>query len=289
MYKNFLIMLCIFIAAAPAQALRVKKFKPLTPQKMQTVQPLQDTYAQNFQTNENYPKITELELNIFKKSYEKENIYSRLTRLENKVFKRNFSGMPLASRVDNLLENIDAGIIYGISSKDLAKLESKVLGRTYFNDDTESRITRLEKEMLGAMQGGNLKERYKTIKTASKHYNSYPEIVQNQVIYPQSSTYGYNPYMGYTPSMSRQYNSYGTRGILRNMASRLFGGFGPGSLTGFTPPIYDTYSPYSPYSSYMGRYGMGQGMGHRKYYMGNRGGYLRDRSFGNGASIRILD
>ena len=72
--------------------------------------------------------------------------------MENKLFRRNFNNMPLASRVDNILANIDPGIIYNISSRELAKLESKVLGRTYMNDDTESRITRLEKEMLGAMQ-----------------------------------------------------------------------------------------------------------------------------------------
>ena len=88
--------------------------------------------------------------------------------------------------MDNITKNMDSGVMYNISNNDLVKLERKVLGRTYEFDDTESRITRMEKEMLGAMQSGNLKSRLETIKTASKHYNSYPEIIQSQTISPQT-------------------------------------------------------------------------------------------------------
>ena len=279
MLKKLFCTLFLLFLANPSHAYKVKKFKPLAPPKMQTMNMIQDP-NQNVGINENYPKITQLEINLFKKSYEKENIYSRLTRLENKVFKRNFSGMPLASRVENLLENIDSGIMYGISSKELAKIETKVLGRTYTNDDTESRITRLEKEMIGAMQGGNLKERYNTVKTASKHYNSYPEIAQSQIVYPQSNVYAYNPYNGFYPGTSMRYGRpSGVGNILQSMANRVFRGYGPGMLTGFTPPIYDPYSPYMNPS----------GIGHQDYYMGNRGGYIRNRNFGNGATIKILD
>lgn len=92
------------------------------------------------------------------------------------MFRRKSQEMPLASRMDNILANVDEGMMYGISSRDIAKLESRVFGRTFPQDDSETRITRLEKEMLGAMQGGNLRQRFQTVKTAAKHYNTYPEI-----------------------------------------------------------------------------------------------------------------
>lgn len=280
MYKKLFILCFLMSIACPAHAYKVKKFQPLAPQ-MRAINPIVDPYQQAAGVNESYPKITQLEENIFKRNYEKENIYSRLTRLENRIFRKSFTGMPLASRVDNLLANIDTGIMYGLSSKEIAKLEMKVLGRTYLNDDTESRITRLEKEMLGAMQGGNLKERYETVKTASKHYNSYPEIAQSQVVYPQRSAYGYSPYTGYNPNTRRYVNQGGgVSGILQNIAGRIFGDFGPGTLTGYTPPIYDPYNPYGFNSS---------GMGQQDYCYGNAGGYMRNRNIGSGGGVRILD
>lgn len=295
MIKKILLSFILFSVISPAQAYKVKTFKPLAPMNMQTLQPqVQDVIgtqnnSQNISSSSSYPKITQLEIGIFKKSYEREDIYSRLTRLENRVFKRSFTGMPLSSRVDNLLTNIDTGLMYGITNRDLSKLEMKVIGRTYPNDDTESRITRMEKEMLGAMQGGSLKERFETVKTASKHYNSYPEIVQSQTVYPQYATgrYGYSPNM--YQSYSQNYNGFGQptfggiNGLVQGILGKLFGGFsGAGMLTGATPPIYD---PYNPYSLYGGSGGYGQ----QDYCIGNTGGYIRNRSLGSGSTVRILD
>lgn len=284
MYKKILILCFLLSTAYPAHAYKVKTFQPLTPPQLQRMNQLNNPYQQTG-LNENYPKITQLELNMFKRSFEKENIYSRLTRLENRVFRRSFSGMPLATRVDNLLANIDSGLMYGITNKELAKLEMKVLGRAYQNDDTESRITRLEKEMLGAMQGGNLKQRYETVRLASKHYNSYPEIAQSQTVYPQQQAgYGYYPqYSPYGNSNRRMYKTNnGVSGILQNIAGRIFGDIGTGTLTGYTPPIYDQYNQYN-------QYGINPGFGQQDYAVGNTGGYIRNRSLGNGSSVRILD
>ena len=146
-------LLCL--AISPADARKIRTFQPLQ------IAPLEIPQEQQPELTENYPKINTLEINLFKRTFERENIYKRLTRLENRLFKEAYPNMPLASRVENILANVDAGVMYNIPIKELAKLEIKVLGRTYQNDDTESRITRLEKEMLGAMQGGNLTERYK--------------------------------------------------------------------------------------------------------------------------------
>lgn len=265
---QLLVLFLIYGFAMPSYAYKVKTFKPLT------INQLALPYSQPG-INENYPKITQIEFNLFRRTYEKESIYNRLSRIEKRIFRRNFNSMPLASRVDNILANIDPAVMYNISTRELARLESKVLGRTYPNDDTESRITRLEKEMIGAMQGGNLTERFNTVKTAAKHYNSLPEIVQRQNVY---QNYGnITPYYASNSSWSGSNVNRGVGGMVQNLLGSLFGSFNSGSLTGFTPPIYDPYNPYNP------------GIGTQDYYMGTHGGHLYNRNLGNTSTVRILD
>lgn len=299
MQRKLLLLLLASLFIMPAYCAPIKKFKPLKPMQIPTIQDSKkQQYYNNQQTtnhinqNESYPKITILEENIFGKNYETENIYSRLSRLEKKLFNKNFENISLANRVDNLLSNIDTGVMYGIKSNDIAKIESKIIGRTYPNDDTESRITRLEKEMLGAMQDGNLKERFEVVKKASKHYNSFPEIVQSQIPYqPQTYRYsGYSPSYNFSTGWGNNYSSwnrnpsYGVANILNNMARRVMGsGIGRnninGTLTGYTPPIYDYYNPYA----------LQPGLGQQDYAWNNRGWRLKNRNTGSGTTVRILD
>lgn len=270
MYKKLFALFLLSTLACPAFAYKVKTFQPLR-------QPVMNQfydYNNNVSSSESYPKISQLEMATFRRTYERENIYNRLTRLENKLLRRNFSNMPLATRVDNLLANVDPGIMYGISSNEISKLERKILGQTYTYEDTDSRITRLEKEMLGAMQGGNLKQRFATVKTAAKHYNAYPEISRSQTVYSPSSMY-YSPQNSWSGARS----SRGVNGILQNILGAIFGDFSGGNMTGFTPPIYDPYNPY----------GLSPGMGTGDYYVGNHGGYMHNRNIGNTSSVRILD
>lgn len=282
MYKK--IIMCSFIAAiffsaaTEARAYKVKTFQPLR------INPLAVPYNpyQAPGVNESYPKITQIEYVLFKKAYEKQNIYTRLSRIERKLFKKAFNNLPLATRMENITNNMDAGIMYNISNNDLSKLERKVLGRTFEYDDTESRITRMEKEMLGAMQSGNLKERFDTIKTASKHYNSYPEVLQSQTITPQTiypQYYGTSAPMAYYPPSYGSWNTTQSRGFgsfLKNMLGSMFSG-GYGTMTGYTPPIYDPYSQFDP------------GIGIRNEYHSNTRSYLRNRNYGTGSGVRILD
>ena len=282
MKKNKIICAIIFlcIVTYPAEARKIRTFQPLN------IAPLEIAQEQP-ELTENYPKINTLESNLFKRTFERENIYKRLARLENRLFKEAYPNLPLSTRVDNILNNVDAGIMYNISTKELAKLETKVLGRTYSNDDTESRITRLEKEMLGAMQGGNLTERFNTVKTASKHYNSYPEIANSQSVY---QTYS-GPYT--TNNSWQNIKPRGLGGFMQNLLGAIFGGMTSGTMTGYTPPIYDPYNPYAqatPYSP-MGAYPsfMNPGSRTQDYYMSNTRGYYDDRNLGSQSSVRILD
>ena len=274
----FWLLLVVFISGMPAHAYKVKTFQPLR------INPLAVPYNpyQAPGVNESYPKITQIEYALFKRSYEKQNIYNRLSRIEKRIFKKSFNNLPLATRMENITNNMDSGVMYNISSNELSKLERKVLGRTYEFDDTESRITRMEKEMLGAMQSGNLKTRLETIKTASKHYNSYPEIVQSQTISPQTiypQQYTTSAPMAYYPPAYGYWNTNQNRGFggfLKNMFGSMFNG-GYGTMTGYTPPIYDPYSQFDP------------GMGLRNEYHSNTRSYLRNRNYNTGSSVRILD
>ncbi len=284
MQRKLLLLFIVTFLAAPSFAYKVTTYKPLQPRyplsplhpmsRMQPLQPLQPMKplepmtplnSNELSSNESYPKITQVESILFRRTYERENIYSRLSRIESKLFRRQFSNMPLASRMDNILANIDEGQIYGISSREISKLESKILGRTFEYEDSDSRITRLEKEMLGAMQQGNLKQRFSVVKTAAKHYNAFPQQ------YARNSAFTPNTY--YAPRQKA--------GLVTKLVDFLAGGMGMGTMTGFTPPIYDAYPQFSP--------GMpGPGAGMQDYYMGSRGGFYNNKNIGSGAGVKVF-
>lgn len=263
MRKQLFIVFALLIAANPSFAYKVTTFQPLAPA-YQNLANAQGAY-------ENYPKIAQVEAILFNRSYDGQNIYNRLSRIEQRLFKRQFKNMPLASRVDNILANVDEGQMYGISTRDLAKLESRIFGRTFPTDDSDTRITRLEKEMLGAMQQGNLRQRYAVVKNAAKHYNAFPQQTA------RNSAFTPNNYYNQAPKQS----------ILTRILDNVVGGFGlgsmaGGSMTGYTPPLYDPYSQYNQSIP-------GAGAGMQDYFMGNNGGYYNNRNIGSGAGIRILN
>lgn len=278
MRKKFLITFVLLLTANfanPSFAYKVTTFQPLQP-----AQPAQPATGFGDLSNaqgayESYPKITQIENILFNKGYDRENIYNRLGRIETRMFRRQFQNMPLASRMDNILSNIDEGQMYGIASNDLSKMESKLFGQTFAGEDTNSRVTRLEKEMLGAMQNGNLKQRYEVVKSASRHYNAFPQQTA------RNSAFTPNNY--YNPSQRQS--------IVTRLLDTIAGGFNlgamngmssMGSMTGYTPPIYDQYSQY-------GQQYPGNGAGMQDYYMGNNGGRYNNRNIGSGAGIRILN
>ena len=250
------LLLTLLMCTTPAHAYKVKTFQPLA------INPLAVPYNPYVTpgVNENYPKITQIEYALFKRAYEKQNIYTRLSRIERKIFKRDFKNLPLASRMNNITKNMDTGILYNISNKDLTKLERKVLGQTY---------------------EGDLNTRLETITKASKHYNSYPEIVQSQTIYPQQSYYQSTPMGYYSPSnygyWNTRTNQTGIGGFFRNLIGSAFNGYSGGTMTGFTPPIYDPYNRFAP------------GMGVIDEYRSNTRSYINNRNYGTGSGVRILD
>lgn len=222
-----------------------------------TITPLQPPAAYGNYPNcsyDSYPKVGQLEQTIFNTTFANEDIYSRLNRIETKIFRRTNSNIDLSQRVDVITQAIEPSAMYNIPLDNLARIEYKLFNRSYVNDDVETRIIRLEKEMLGAMQQGELDERYQVIAEASKHYNAFPpdNYIGNQPF--QSFSSNSRPYQSYQNQYLASNNFGAQKGIFRNLISALTGGvLGGGTLTGFTPPITDPYGSYcsAPYMNNM--------------------------------------
>lgn len=236
-----------------------------------------------------YPKITKLEHIILNKTYENEDISDRLSRLEQKVCSKSYNGADLSWRVENITKKIDQSELYNISSKDLASIEKRVLGRSYKKDDLQNRLSRLECQIFGAAQAGKPDERYETILTASNHYTNFSNEISN----PLAAVAGSNGPVG------------GIKNAFRNAFSTITS---VGSMTGYTPPIspYGVNMPYG-FDPRYGTYGprnnfYGHNCPHRAPNIGfgplrhsnsypqhiNRY-YNYNNNFNTGMGVRILD
>ena len=232
-----------------------------------------------------YPKISQIKNILFNKTYENEDIEERLKRLEKKTCSRIYSGSDLSWRVDNIMANMDQGLLYNIPTKELSNIEKKILGKSYTKDKLDNRLARLEYQMLGAAQSGKPDERYQTILSASNHYTNMG--LNN------------NPF-GNTTIATTQ-NSGGFKGMLQNVFGSMFNsGY---VTTGYTPPIAPygytqpygfnpgytpygrTFNHYSPYG-----YDLGYGNGGITRSIRTRTGYYNSYRTGNsGCGVRILD
>lgn len=254
--------------------------------KVTTISPLLPTngFGNNYQDyqNDSYPKITQIEGILFNKSFANEDIYNRLNRIETKMFRQTNANMDLAQRVDIIAQSINPSEMYNIPLDNLAKIEYKLFNRSYINDDVETRVIRLEKEMLGAMQQGELDERYQVVASAAKHYNAFPPDNYNG---DQTYQRIQQPYIAS--------NTTGGKGILHNVLSALAGG----AMTGFTPPLTDPYGNYcsSPYMStpynqnnWMQNLFPEGGAGFVDYNRTNRGYSNNTRNLGSRSSVHVL-
>ena len=229
---------------------------------------------------DNYPKVSQMEQIVFGMTFQQEDIYNRLSRLESRIFNRTNQNLDLAQRMDIITSQVAPTSMYNISPNELASIEAKLFNRTYVNDDPETRVIRIEKEMLGAIQPGDLNERYEVIAKAAKHYNAFPA----------------NTYV--TQGLQQPYiaaaNTGGGKGLLKNILSTLVGG----ALTGFTPPITDPYgycsSPYinAPYGTNTTGWSQGlfpgSGSGFNDYMQSNNGYYNYNKNYGTGSGVNVL-
>lgn len=243
MKKVFLVLcLILFSQAVQAKVIDYAKegFPPLQPARQNTVK----TLEKNSYNKLNYNKVTQAEKTILGQTYENQHIDVRLNRLERSVFNRTYPNMSYEQRMNNIIVNYKNNNVSNDSavSKKLGKMEKKVFNRQFANDTAENRISRLEEQIFGTIQSGDINSRYSMLTKAVSHYNTPGTF---------SSAIPDDPYFGLPPS------SGGIRslaGSFTNFMNRQF----VGMPTGFSPQIYSPYvngyhgynGPYDAYNGY---------------------------------------
>lgn len=171
----------------------------------------------------NYPDITKIERSLFGRTFANQNMSNRLSRIEKSLFSKTFSNSSEIQRIDNIISNFNQINKYpNISQNALSKIESQIFNQNFAQNSAKRRIERLEEQLFGAVQSGDMKSRYEAILLAAKasrqNNNYYPNTRNNSI-----------------------------KGLAANIGSALLGG----SMTGFTPQINPFYNNYSSYNGYV--------------------------------------
>lgn len=278
--KRVLFILCLLLAVGESKVNCAPFFQPIQP--IGTAVPVENygnsitSVADPFATpnNFNVSAVNRIEQSLFGRSFASQNVASRLSRIEKSMFNTTYPTAPATQRLDNIISNYNQLNKYpNISRNTLSKIESKVFSQTFPQNSTERRISRLEQQIFGAEQSGDVPTRYKNLIAASKSFSAD------------------NVINSYFPTPARGSK---LRNVLGNFNNTMMGG----NMTGCTPPI-DPYSAYgyknnpacnSPFAAF----GPGSGSGIYRGYGTNNGpfGYSSSESFsnyGSGAGVHILD
>lgn len=190
--------------------------------------PLQPRPVKTYGTTPDYNKITRAEKTILGQTYENQHVDVRLNRLEKTVFNRTYPKLSYDERLNNVIVNYRNNNFASNSAaaKKISKMEKKVFHRTFADDTAENRISRLEEQVFGTIQNGDIESRYSMLTKAVPHYNNdfYTTTIPD------------DPYFGLPSSGLRS-----LAGAFTNYMNRQF----VGMPTGYTPPIgpYGVYNP----------------------------------------------
>lgn len=198
-----------------------------------------------------YSKISQAEQTILGQTYETQNINIRLNRLEQTLFNRTYPKMPYEQRVNNIIMNYNNNK----SFSGLSHLEHKIFNQNFINDTPETRIARLEEEIMGTIQHGDLLTRYKNLRHIAPTYLSNRVSKQYKGLPVVQSGGGWR---GLAGSLGNFFNSMN------------------GYPTGYTPPIYSPYNNNYPPDF-------------QQSYYSNHGWSYHNNNYGNGSGVHILD
>lgn len=280
--KRVLIACVLFFACTSAESYSTVLFPPLQP--LRPLQPADiNNSASNLtnnpantsdmlinQTNNKFSYISQIEQKLFGRTYSGQNISARLSRLEKNLFSTTYPDSTNEQRIDNIISNFNQISKYpNISQNGLSKIEAKVFKQIFPQNTVQRRIERLEQQMLGAVQNGNIDERYNVLLLAEKNYNK--NAYNNNIDAIES--YNMNTV---NPNFNTQ---SGWKGLLTNFSNPFWGG----SMTGFTPPVTPGYNNYNNYYNYPNNYGSYRG------YRTNRGYMDNFHSYTSGTGVTILD
>ena len=130
-----------------------------------------------------YPKITRIEKQLYNKSYENEDIYLRLNRLEASLHKTVSPDLDLATRVENISDELQISAMPGYLLKDIDFLENSNFSKKFSNDTPDNRLERLEYHLIGAVQEGNYQDRIFKLKSLSDNNNVAQYFDANSQLY----------------------------------------------------------------------------------------------------------
>ena len=142
--------------------------------------------------------------------------------------------------------------------KNINRYEKRIFNRTFEYDSIPNRISRLEEQIMGTIQSGDINTRYSNLQRAISHYN--PAVNYSDL----------GPYCG-IPVMSGS-GWRGLAGSLGNFFSNMYG-----TPTGMSPQIYSPYiNDYGP-DYQVGTYS-------------NPGGWANHNTYyGSGSGVHIID
>ena len=228
---------------------------------------------------ENYPNLGKIEQTLFGRAYDNQNINTRLSRIENALFTTTYPNSTSAQRIDNIISNFNQiNKNPNISKNVLSRLESRVFNQSFMQNSPQRRIERLEEQIFGAVQTGELDARCKALQLAAKTYNKNNSFSDDFSDPMTSSSFTSTSIpMSMSMPMAR---GRGLGGFLSNFTS--------GSMTGFTPNInpFGGYNNYNRYSNPYNRYN--PYLGNQRPQQGYRA-YNGTSNYGSGAGVTILD
>jgi len=268
MKRALILMLFLFLSTISTKA-ATTLFPPLQPIGGNAFAPQSGSYNNvtnlpnpfTVQPNLKYPDVTKIEQTLFGNTYTKQDITIRLSRIERSMFSATYPGASVDQRVQNIIMNFNQiNQNPNISQNVLSRIEAKVLNQKFPQNSAQRRIERLEEQVFGAVQSGDLDTRYQNLLTASKKFNN---LAQNSIV-----------------------PSTGWRGIVQNLGNSFVGG---GYVTGVTPPINPYYGNYSPSTYGYSANPFGNGSGIYRGIRTNTGMYDGFQDFGSGAGVNILD
>lgn len=141
----------------------------------------------------------------------------------------------------------------------LNKLEKKIFDRTYEDELDENRVARLEEQIFGTIQSGDLFHRYSVLQKAVPKYGKRTY-----------TTTSFAPYGGMPVT-----SCGGWRGLAGSLGNFFNGGYA-GYPTGFSPQITSPYiNDYGP--------------DYQRGYYTNHGWGINNSNYGAGSRVHILD
>lgn len=216
-------------------------------------------YGYNASSGENYLQITQIEKALFNRTYERESIYNRLSRIERKIFRATNTNSSLSERLEAITKNINPSLMANVPMVELKRFEQKILKQTYTSDDVENRLARLENVVFGATQSGAPDTRFQRLKIAMCQNGSRQTLCATQQDFYDAAT---------LPTSSRAKN------ILNNFVN------GFGTITGFTPPVYDPYLDNAFQNNNWGQ---------SRFYSDNNRFYNSFQGYNTGSRVQILE